>query len=303
MGTSLKGDLSGANRQPLARWWDGLRYVYPVVSRRAGGISIGINLNQDKICNFGCVYCEVNRGFIPVNHDVDIEALAGELRTLLAHARTGDLQRDPRLRRSPSDPVPHLTDIAFSGDGEPTSFRNFREVVERVIALRDEAGLRDCKIVVISNASLFHRPQVRAGLELVHADGGEIWAKLDAGTPEYFKRVNATTISYERILRNLLDLGRRQPIIIQSCFMRLHDAGPSPEEIEAYIQRLRDLLANGARIEAVQVYSVSRPPAERYVTMLPVAELESICERLREALPAEIPVRRFDGTWTGEHGS
>ncbi|MBM3871597.1 MAG: radical SAM protein, partial [Verrucomicrobia bacterium] len=30
-------------------------YVYPVISRRSGGLSIGINLNPDKKCNFDCV--------------------------------------------------------------------------------------------------------------------------------------------------------------------------------------------------------------------------------------------------------
>lgn len=29
----------------------GLRYVYPVVSRRAGGVSVGINLNVNNACN------------------------------------------------------------------------------------------------------------------------------------------------------------------------------------------------------------------------------------------------------------
>ncbi len=36
-------------------------YVYAVVSRRSKGISIGINLNPDKICNFDCIYCQVDR--------------------------------------------------------------------------------------------------------------------------------------------------------------------------------------------------------------------------------------------------
>ena len=301
MGTSRTGKLTGADLQPLSRRWDGMRYIYPVVSRRAGGISLGINLNQDKICNFGCVYCEVNRGFIPVNHDVDTDALAAELREMLARVRTGELRRDPRLHRSPDAPLPVLTDIAFSGDGEPTSFRNFKTVVERVIALRDEAGFQDIKVVVISNASLFHRPQVREALALAHTAGGEVWGKLDAGTPEYFRLVNATTISYERILKNLLELGRRQPLIIQSCFMRLYDQGPSREEIDAYIQRLRDLLAGGAEIAGVQIYSVSRPPAERHVTMVPPDGLEAIRQRVADALPLHIPVRRYDGTWSGPH--
>ncbi len=37
----------------------GLTYVYPVVSRRAGGVSVGINLSPDNACNWQCVYCQV----------------------------------------------------------------------------------------------------------------------------------------------------------------------------------------------------------------------------------------------------
>ena len=37
------------------------RYVYAVVSRRARGLSIGVNLNPDKVCNFDCPYCQVDR--------------------------------------------------------------------------------------------------------------------------------------------------------------------------------------------------------------------------------------------------
>lgn len=284
-----------------SRLWRGNRYIYPVLARRTGGVSIGVNLNVDKICNFGCIYCEVNREVAPTIKDVDLEALTEEMRATLALAKSGELLRDERFaaRAAPEGGALRVTDIAFSGDGEPTSFRNFKEVVERTIALRDEAGLANVKIIVITNASLFHRPRVREALALVDRAGGEVWAKLDAGTPEYFKLIDDTTIPYERILRNIRDLGRAQPLVIQSCFMRVHGVGPSDEEIAAYIGRLQQFLAEGAQIKLVQVYSVSRPPAESYVTALPPDELESIRSRVEAALGG-VPARRFDGTWTGE---
>jgi wyosine [tRNA(Phe)-imidazoG37] synthetase (radical SAM superfamily) len=283
-----------------SRLWRQNRYIYPVLARRTGGVSIGVNLNVDKICNFGCIYCEVNRRVAPLIKDVDLEALTAELRAALAMAQNGELLRDARFAglAAPDGGTLRVTDIAFSGDGEPTSFRNFTAVVERAIALRDEAGLSHVKIVVISNASLFHRPQVREALALVDRAGGEVWAKLDAGTSDYFKLIDDTTIPYERILRNIRDLGRLQPLVIQTCLMRVHGVGPSDEEIAAYIGRLRNFLAEGAQIKLVQVYSVSRPPAESSVTALPPPELEQIRSRVEAALGG-IPVRRFDGTWTG----
>ncbi len=283
-----------------SRLWRQNRYIYPVLARRTGGVSIGVNLNVDKICNFGCIYCEVNRRAAPLIKDVDLEALTTELRAALEMAQSGELLRDARFagKDAPDGGALRVTDIAFSGDGEPTSFRNFQAVVERTIALRDEAGLPNVKIVVITNASLFHRPQVREALALVDRAGGEVWAKLDAGTPEYFKLVDDTTLPYERILRNIRDLGRAQPLVIQTCLMRVHGVGPGDAEIAAYIGRLQQFLEEGAQIKLVQVYSVSRPPSESYVTALPPADLEAIRRRVESALGG-IPVRRFDGSWTG----
>lgn len=284
-----------------SRLWRQNRYIYPVLARRTGGVSIGVNLNVDKICNFGCIYCEVNRRAAPLIKDVDLEALTTELRAALTMAQNGELLRDARFAglAAPDGNELRVTDIAFSGDGEPTSFRNFKAVVERTLALRDEAGLANVKIVVITNASLFHRPQVREALALVNEAGGSVWAKLDAGTAEYFKLIDDTAIPYERILRNIAELGKLFPLVIQSCFMCVHGVGPSDDEIAAYIGQLRNFLANGATMKLVQVYSVSRPPAESYVTTLPPAELEGIRSRIEAALGG-IPVRRFDGSWTGE---
>ena len=74
---------------------------------------------------------------------------------------SGDLYETPsspdarRLRR--------LNDIAFSGDGEPTTYRNFDEIIAACAAVKDRLGSTDVKMVLITNASMFHRPQSSAG--------------------------------------------------------------------------------------------------------------------------------------------
>ena len=60
------------------------RYVYPVVSRRAGGISIGVNLNLDKVCNFDCVYCQVNRSEPGDKEFVELGRLGWELDAMVS---------------------------------------------------------------------------------------------------------------------------------------------------------------------------------------------------------------------------
>ena len=105
----------------------GLLYVYPVVSRRAGGVSIGINLNPNNACNWACLYCQVEnltRGGPP---PIDLDRLESELEGFLGDVLEGDfMQREvpPEVRR--------LMDVAFSGNGEPTSAPEFAEAVVRV---------------------------------------------------------------------------------------------------------------------------------------------------------------------------
>src|SRR4051812_33744144 len=107
-----------------SRAWQANRYVYPVVSRRSKGLSIGVNLNPDKVCNFDCIYCCVDRTTPPVVRKVDLELLRGELDQMIGLAGSGELFTQPPFDQTP----PHLqriNDVAFSGDGEPTSFPKF----------------------------------------------------------------------------------------------------------------------------------------------------------------------------------
>src|SRR5204863_8907786 len=94
-------------------------YVNPVLSRRSGGVSVGINLNPDKACNFDCIYCQVDRTKTPQERFVGLPRLLSELEQVLRGlAGDGHLWSDPEFAAIPSDKR-HISDIAFSGDGEP----------------------------------------------------------------------------------------------------------------------------------------------------------------------------------------
>ena len=58
---------------------------------------------------------------------------------------------------------------------------------------------------------------VRRGLRLLAA-WDEVWLKLDAGTQNYLSKVNRPDITLEQVLKNILTLGRKRPIVIQSLF-------------------------------------------------------------------------------------
>lgn len=272
-----------------ARLFERNRFVYPVLSRRSGGISIGVNLNPDKVCNFDCIYCQVDRVSKSETDFVETDQLICELDAMLRLVTSGGLYEHPKFAGVPAH-LRRLNDIAFSGDGEPTTYRNFDELIGRCARLKREQQLDRVKMVLITNASMFHRPAVERGLAILDANQGEIWAKLEAGTDDYYRLVERTTIPFRRILDNITAAARVRPLVIQSLFMRIAGEGPSPAEQEAFCDRLNEITAAGGRLSLVQLYTVARKPAETYVQPLTRQELEAIAARIRgrTGLPAQV---------------
>jgi len=274
------------------RQYERSKFVYPVLSRRSRGISIGVNLNPDKVCNFDCIYCQVDRRSEAETRFVELDQLLGELEAMLEFVTSGAIWHDPKFADVPLE-LRRLNDIAFSGDGEPTTYRNFDEIIGRVAEIKQNRGLDDVKLVLITNASMFHRPAVERGLELLDANNGEVWAKLEAGTDEYYRLVERTKIPFRQVLDNITAAAVKRPIVIQSLFMRIGGEPPPAAEIDAYIDRLRDVAAAGGQIKLVQIYTVARRPAEDFVAPLTHAELDGIAARVAEQ--TGLPVERYYG--------
>ena len=265
-----------------SRQFETNRYVYPVISRRSRGLSVGINLNPDKICNFDCIYCQVDRTVPSTTRSVDLPVLLRELDELLADAASGEIFEHPKFRLTPPDRR-RINDIAFAGDGEPTTHREFDRVVAEVAAAKARHHLTQVKLVLITNASMFHRPVVRRGLELLDQNQGEIWAKLEAGTAAYYEQIDRTSIPFRQILENITAAAQVRPLVIQALFMRVAGAAPPDSELAEWIRRLEEIRAAGGQLSLIQVYTVARRPAEEFVTSLSNEELEAIAQRAREA--------------------
>ncbi|MDW8343354.1 MAG: radical SAM protein [Verrucomicrobiae bacterium] len=262
------------------RDFESFRYVYPVISRRSRGLSIGLNVNPDKRCNFDCIYCQVNRTVPSAVNEFDLTVAEQELRAMLDWVRDGRLREHPQFAGVPEEKL-QLRDIALSGDGEPTTLPNFSDTIAMIARVKPPG----CKIVLITDAAGLDRADVRRGLAIMDQHEGEVWGKLDAGTPEYYRLVNRTAVPFERVLKNLALTARDRPIVIQSLFMKIHGEGPSETELAAYCQRLRDI----RNIRLVQVYTVARRPmtlvegvpAWQFVTALSNAEVDVITARVR----------------------
>jgi len=263
------------------------RFVYAVVSARARGLSIGVNMNPDKNCNFRCVYCEVHRnGEIP--EQLDVEVMATELRKTLALVRAGRLRDRPWYHSLP-DELLQLRHVALSGDGEPTLSPSFAEALQAIVHVRALGGYPFFKLVLITNATGLDLPHVQEGLKYF-TRSDEIWVKLDGGTQAYVNKVNQSEVPLEKILSNILLIGRQRPIVIQSLFPAIGGEEPPLEEIEQYSRRLMELKEAGADITLVQIYSATRPSANSDCGHLPLKVLSRIAHTVRQAtgLKAEV---------------
>jgi wyosine [tRNA(Phe)-imidazoG37] synthetase (radical SAM superfamily) len=259
-----------------------MRYVYPVVSRRSGGVSIGINLNPNHACNWRCVYCQVpdlRRGKGP---SIDPVLLEQELRTLLEDVVRGDF-----MERSVPEGARVLADVAFSGDGEPTTSPDFRACLERVAGVLADFGLLPgTPLVVISNGSLVQRQEIRAALVRLAELGGTLWFKLDCATTGGAWVVQDPPIDPARHVARLQQAALLCPTWIQTCLFEFDGAPPSETDQEAYVAVVREVAQNGAGVRGVHLYTVARPslqPEAPRIRPLSEAWLRRFADRVEEA--------------------
>lgn len=232
-----------------------LRYVYPVVSRRAGGISVGINLNINNACNWRCIYCQVpelTRGTAPT---VDLIRLENELHDFLNELLHGNFM----LRRVPEG-ARRINDIALSGNGEPTSALEFSQVIESIARVRREVALPAVvKTVLITNGSLLHRIPVQQGLRNMAKLNGEVWFKLDRAGAAGMQRINDTRTSMRKVRSNLIAAIACCPTWLQTCWFALDDEPPSRQDEDDYLEFVAALLRDGHQLQGVLLYSLARP--------------------------------------------
>src|SRR5689334_15308983 len=200
------------------------RFVYVVVSPRARGLSVGVNMNPDRQCDFNCVYCEVRRDAPMVNATLDVDVLEVELKETLAFVRGGRM-REVHAYRGLPDELLQLRHVALSGDGEPTLSPSFTEGLQAVVHVRALSEPPFFKLVLITNGTGLDSPHVQHGLE-AFTKSDEVWIKLDGGTQAYVNKVNQADVPLERILANIVLTGRKRPVIIQSLFPAIRGEEP-----------------------------------------------------------------------------
>jgi wyosine [tRNA(Phe)-imidazoG37] synthetase (radical SAM superfamily) len=243
-------------------------------------------MNPDRFCNFDCSYCEVDRQSPSHESKLVVDVMAAELHRTLLAVRQGQLHSRPWYQHLPAELL-QMRHVALSGDGEPTLAPNFIEAVEAVVRVRALGGF--FKIVLLTNGTGLDQPDVLRGLEFL-TKSDEIWIKLDGGTQAFVDKVNRPNVPLEKILANILLVGRQRPVVIQSLFPAIHGEEPPFEEIQEYAARLKELKAGGAQISLVQIYSAARPGVHAEWGHLPLRVLSQIAQTVRQTagLRAEV---------------
>jgi len=264
------------------------RFVYTVISARARGLAIGINMNPDRLCNFDCIYCEVDRKLPLTEQELNVAVMAEELDKTLFLVRSGKI-REHAAYRELSDELLQLRHVALSGDGEPTLCPNFAEAIQVVVHVRARSPHAFFKLALISNGTGLDLRPVQESLRYF-TPNDEIWIKLDAGTQDYMDRVNRSEVPLDKVLSNILLVARQRPVVIQSLFPLAFGEEPPPQEIDEYIFRLNDLKNSGAQISLVQIYSATRPIAHPDCGHMPLKKLSRISHRIKveTGLKAEV---------------
>ena len=264
----------------------GLRYVYPVISRRAGGVSVGINLNVNNACNWACVYCQVenlSRGGPP---PIDLDLLERELDGFLDDALHGDFMS----REVPAE-ARRLMDIAFSGNGEPTSAAEFPEAVQAVRRVLQRHGLAGkLPVRLITNGSLLHRPGVRDGIRVLGELGGEVWFKVDRAMPAEVETINGVPMDAGKIRDNLSRCAALATTWVQTCWFALDGIAPDAAARDAYCALLAPV---ASRLAGVHLYGLARPsmqPAAPRLQRLDADEMEKFAVEIQEKLGIRVLV-------------
>lgn len=237
-----------------SRYFANYTYVYPVVSRRSQGISLGINLNTNNACNWRCIYCQVEGLVRGKPTDIDLAKVEFELDDMLNQIVNGNFVE----KYAPTN-LQRFNDICLSGNGESTLSLQFSEVVDIIAKLRQKYYLTDqVKTILITNGSEINRPNVMKGLKTLANNNGEIWFKVDSANEASIATINQVNLSLDSILNRLKLASSLCKTYIQTCIFKQHDQNPTDHEIKQYI----DFVVSVKQyIAGVLLYSTARNPA------------------------------------------
>jgi len=258
----------------------GMTYIYPVVSRRAGGVSVGVNLNTNNACNWHCAYCQVPNLIRGVAPEIDLELLRTELTAML-----DDIVHGLFMSQCVPEACRRLCDVAISGNGEPTSSASFDQVVAVLVDVMQQFGL-SVPLRLITNGSYVHKPHVQKGLAHMAKHRGEIWIKVDSVTDAGIQRINGIKLDAKRLYRQVIAAAESCPTWVQTCMAAWDGQPPTEHELTTYIGFLKELKRDEVPIQGILLYGLARPSLQEetiHLSALDEVWMQITAERIRQA--------------------
>lgn len=229
-------------------------YVYPVVSRRSQGVSLGINLNINNACNWRCVYCQVEGLVRGKPERIDLSRLKFELDIMLDWIVNGKF-----IQEYAPVGLQRFNDICLSGNGESTLSEDFVAVCQIIAELRKKYAIgSDVKTVLISNGSEILKESVQQGLKIISENNGELWFKIDRANHDAINLVNQVSIDLNGVIKRLKLASSLCTTYVQSCWFRVDEIEPAAELVAEFVDLMVQLKPY---VAGVLLYSTARNPA------------------------------------------
>ncbi|NOQ14994.1 MAG: radical SAM protein [Methyloprofundus sp.] len=217
--------------------------------------------------------------------ELDFELLAAELAEFLQDVLHGSFYQ--RFQLEPEMRV--IKDIAISGNGEPTSVKEFAKAIKIITQIVEQANIVEpFQYVLITNGSLIHKAEVQAGLKLFNQYSGQLWFKLDSATDAGREAINHAALSLQRQSENLISAAKLCATWVQTCMLNYADRQDvglvSEQEQVAYVALLENVMQQ-ASLQGVMLYSLARPslqPEADIISSADIEQLNAFAERVRE---------------------
>lgn len=232
-----------------------MKYIYGPIKSRRLGLSLGLSLSPDKICDLDCIYCQwgsVGSTVLERKEYAKASEVIAELKSWI--------ENNPQEFKE-------LKFVTLSGLGEPTLNTGIGEIIDQARAITG------AKIAVITNSTLLGDPLVRKGI--VKAD--LIVPSLDAVKEQIFKRIDRPDagIKLNEIIEGLIALRKEFRGQIWLEIMLVAGVNDDLQHIEE-LKKVIDLI----NPDKIQLNSPVRRPAEKDVSAVERSKLEKIREIL-----------------------
>lgn len=229
-----------------------MKYLFGPVNSRRLGLSQGIDLLPSGLCNFNCIYCEVNRPkklTLKRQEYFPTKDIIAEIGTIFSDKKRADA----------------LDVFTITASGEPTLHSGLGSIVT---ALKEKTKKT---VTVLTNGGLLHLADVQRDL----TDADIVVPSLDTARRKSFQKINrpAAGTDLKQIIRGIAEFRQRftGQLWLEILFVEgVNDTAEDIVELKKAVSMIQP--------DKIQLNTVARPPIESFAKPLTQTKLHSFAE-------------------------